>query len=104
MMLYDLLGVRDRSIILPGEGLEDTWEEVRKFCNLRWRGMKNKEHIKRRIMEFLLKFCSGDQNTYINLRGGHKFHKIYEIVPPSLQVNNDLSLTQPAFIKNEKCF
>ena len=36
-------------------------------------GMKNKELFKRRTMEFLLKSWSGDQNIYINLRGGTKF-------------------------------
>ena len=34
--------------------------------------MKNKEHFKRRTMEFLLKSWSGDQNICINLRGGTK--------------------------------
>ena len=36
------------------------------------RRMKNKEHFKRRTMEFLLKFWSGDKNIYISLRGGTK--------------------------------
>ena len=38
--------------------------------------MKNREHFKRRSMKFLLKFWSGDQNFYINLRGDGKFHQI----------------------------
>ena len=33
-------------------------------------GVKNKEHFKRRSMEFLLKSWSGDRKFYINLRGG----------------------------------
>ena len=32
--------------------------------------MKNKEHFEIRSMEFLLKSWSGEQNFYINLRGG----------------------------------
>ena len=64
--------VRDRSSILPGEGVEDIWEGVLKFCHSESGGMKNKEHFKRRTMEFLLKSWSGDQNIYINLRGGTK--------------------------------
>ena len=63
---------RDPSLILPGEGVEDIWEGVPKFCTLRGWVMKNKEHFKRRTMEFLLKSWSGDQNIYINLRGGTK--------------------------------
>ena len=64
--------IGDPSLILPGEGVEDIWEGEPKFCTLRGRGMKNKEHFKRRTMEFLLKSWSGDQNIYINLRAGTK--------------------------------
>ena len=49
--------------------MEDIREGVPKFCTLRGRGMKNREHFKR-TMEFLLKSWSGDQNIYINLKGG----------------------------------
>ena len=57
--------------------MEDIWEGVPKFCTLRGRGgMKNKEHFKRRTMEFLMKFWSGDQNIYMNLRGGTKLPSI----------------------------
>ena len=38
--------------------------------------MKNKEHFKRSSMKFLLKFWSGVQIVYINLRGGRKFLQI----------------------------
>ena len=45
--------------------------------------MKNKEHFKRRTMEFLLKSWNGDQNIYISLRGGTKIPlNIYECLPP----------------------
>ena len=77
--------IRDRSLILPGEGVEDIWEVVPKFCTLRSRAMKHKEHFKRKTGE-ILEWVSaeilewGSQNIYINLRGGRKFHQIYENV------------------------
>ena len=71
-VFYLLCGFRDRSSILPGEGVEDIWEGVPKLCTLRGRGDENKEHFMRRTMEFLLKSWSGDHNIYINLRGGTK--------------------------------
>ena len=64
--------LRDRSLILPGQGVDDIWEAVPKFCTLRWRRVKNKEHFKRRAMVFLLKYWSGDQHMYVNLRGRTK--------------------------------
>ena len=58
--------------------------------------MKSKEHFKRRIMEFLLKSWSGDQNIYINLRGGDENSIKYVRMSstPSPQVINDPSLTR----------
>ena len=64
--------LRDWSLILPGEGVEDIQEGGAKLCNSEGGEMKNKEHSKRRSMEFLLKPWSGNQTFYINLRGGKK--------------------------------
>ena len=52
--------------------------------------MKNKEHFEIRSMEFLLKSWSGEQNFYINLRGGGENSIIYERMSsiPSPQVLN----------------
>ena len=66
--------IRDRSSILPGEGAEDIWEGGPKSSTLRGRGLKNEEYFRRRTMEFVLRSWSGDQNIYINLRGGRKFY------------------------------
>ena len=49
--------------------MEDIWEGDQSSAHSEEGGMKNKEHFKRRTMEFLLKSWSGDQNIYINLRG-----------------------------------
>ena len=38
--------IRDRSLIIPGEGAEDIWEEGPKFYPLKGRGMKNEAHPK----------------------------------------------------------
>ena len=56
--------------------------------------MENKEHFKRRTMEFLLKSWSGGQNIYINLRGGDENSIKYMRMSstPSPQVINDPSL------------
>ena len=94
--------LRGRSLILPGEGVEDIHEGVEdiheggpKFCTLRGRGMKNKKHFKRRSLEFLLKSWSGNQNVYINLtRGDKKSIKYIRMSSsPSPEVINDPSLT-----------
>ena len=50
--------------------MEDIWEGRPKFYTLRWKGMKNKVHFKRRGVEFPLKSWSWDQNFHIN--GGTK--------------------------------
>ena len=62
---------RDRSLILPGEGVEDVWEGETRILNTQLEGGGEKEHFKR-TMEFLLKSWSRDQNIYVNLRGGTK--------------------------------
>ena len=58
--------------------------------------MKNKEHFKRRTIEFLLKSCGGDQNIYINLRGDENFIKYMKMssITPSPTVINDPSLSE----------
>ena len=67
--LADRIFIRDRSLILPGEGVEDIWEGGDQNSA---HSEGNKEHFKRRTMEFLLKSWSGDQNSYINLRRATK--------------------------------
>ena len=69
--LYFTLFIRELSLILPG-GDGRHLGGGPKFCSLRGRGMKNKEHF-RRSMEFIQKSWSWDQNFYANLRGrtGH---------------------------------
>ena len=42
------------------------------FCTFRRRGIQNKEHFKRRNMEFLLMSWSGDEHSYVKLRTGTK--------------------------------
>ena len=56
------------------------WKGGPNFAHREGRGMKNKEHFKSRTMEFLLKSWSGESKTYRNLRGGRKFHQVYENV------------------------
>ena len=47
--------IRDRSLILPGEGVEDFSEGDQNSAHPEGGEMNNKEHVKRRSMEFLLK-------------------------------------------------
>ena len=79
---------RDRSSVLPGEGVDDIKEGKLKFYMLRGREMKNKEHYTRGNVDFLLKSWRGYQNTYRNLRGGMKIlSNIWECLPPSPKSN-----------------
>ena len=64
--------LRDWSLILPGERWKTFRRGNQNSAHSEGGWMKNKEHSKRRSMEFLLKPWSGDQNFYINLRGGTK--------------------------------
>ena len=43
-----------------------------KILHTQGEGVQNKEHFKRRSIDFLLKSWSGDQNIYLNLRWGMK--------------------------------
>ena len=80
--------VRKRSLILQGGSGRPLGGVDQNSAHSDGGGMKNKENLKRRAMEFLLKSWSGDQNIYINLRGGTKipsniFKNIFHPLPIS---------------------